>query len=78
MLEMGGGGLAAGGERGADPADIGSEWQCPIRLSSHLKKLRRCGNYCCRLDLSMAVSGVGWLQINNQRPAVAVNQALNL
>ena len=78
MLETGGGGLAAKGEHGVDSTDIGSKWQRPIRLGSCLKKLRRCGNRCCRLDLSMAVSGVGWLQINNQHPAVAVNQGLNL
>lgn len=63
---------------GIDATDIGSKWQRPIGLSSCLKKLRRCGNRCCRLDLSMAVSGVGWLQINDQLPAVAVNQGLNL
>lgn len=37
-----------------------------------------CGNHCCRLDHSVAMSGVRWLQINNQHPAVALNQGLNL
>lgn len=78
MQEAGGGGRATEGERGAASTDMGSKWQRPIGLGSRLKKLRRCGNRCCRLDLSMAVSGVGWLQINNQHPAVAVNQGLNL
>lgn len=78
VLRMEGAGIDVEGERREGSTEVVSKWQCLTGLSSCAKRLRRCGNRCCRLDGSVAASGVGWLQINNQHPAVALNQGLNL
>lgn len=75
MLEAGEGGPATKAGHSADSTDISSRSH---RAQFLLEEACRCGNRCCRLALSMAVSGVGWLRINNHHPAVAVNQGLNL
>lgn len=78
VLRMEGAGIDIEGERHEGSTEVVSKWQCLTGLSSCAKRLRRCGNRCCRLDGSVAASGVGWLQINNQHPVVALNQGLNL
>lgn len=75
MLEARDGRPATKGGHSAGSTDISSRSH---RAQFLLEEACRCGNHCCRLDLSIAVSGVGWLRINNHHPAVAVNQGLNL